>query len=224
MLATIPEIQPAILAISSFAERHASDFSSDQQQTLLEVRRRLRRLEVLATELIEINNRLWSLSGLEVDFDPETETINMSFGGETRSLKINRADPNVPVKVDGQTSSSAYHAGAAGVLNEEEASLRLVLEEKLEGYYQSAHRVIKLLGTLPPFAKLRCLPITLVRNKLIEHPETGALYSFGFGSSGPRVKPMKRDSPSYNDEGLVPNTRAFVDAIVSACAKHPNKR
>jgi hypothetical protein len=59
--------------------------------------------------------------------------------------------------------------------------------------------------------------VTQVRNNLVEHPNRGAFYSFGYGSTGPRVKPMHQGKQVWNDEGLVPNTRQFVDAIVSAC-------
>jgi hypothetical protein len=54
-----------------------------------------------------------------------------------------------------------------------------------------------------------------VRNNLIEHPDKQQLfYSFGFGSTGPRAMPIHKGEPEWNDDGLVPNTIAFVAAIV----------
>jgi hypothetical protein len=161
--------------------------------------------------------RMWAKQGFKVDFDPATDTIVFSMGGTEQRLKLNRANPNVPIEMTGLSAISAYHAGTSQPSDEEEQRLRLELEEKLESYYQSAHRVLKLFVRVPDLAKIGCIAISRVRNELIEHTDEGALYSFGVGSSGPRVKPMHRDTPKFNDEGLVPNTRALVDAVVVGC-------
>lgn len=217
MVAETPTLTPAITAVREYSAAHMDELSPQQAQTLLEVERRLERLEVQAAELIEINNRLWAREGFGVSFDPESDTIIVSFGDHEQRLKLNRADPDVPMSMRLLSATSAYHAGMPPHSDEEEQVLRIELEEKLESYYQSAHRVLKLFGTIPALSKIRCLPITRVRNNLIEHPDTGALYSFGVGSTGPRVKPLYRGNHSFNDEGLVPNTREFVEAIASGC-------
>jgi hypothetical protein len=55
----------------------------------------------------------------------------------------------------------------------------------------------------------------MVRNKLIEHPPIGSLYSFGTSSTaGPRVKPMKKGSDEWNDNGLIPNTSEMIELII----------
>lgn len=218
MNAETPTLAPAIEAISSFSGEHRAGLSPEDAQILLEVQRRLERLEGQVAELVAINNRLWAKQGLKVDFDPATDTITFSVGGVEQHLKLNRADPNVPIQMKGLTSGTAYHAGSSQPADEEERILKLELEEKLESYYQSAHRVLKLLGRVSCLPKIRCAAISRVRNELIEHTDDGALYSFGVGSTGPRVKPMHRGTPKFNDEGLVQNTRAFVDAIVAGCA------
>jgi len=218
MIAEVPTLVPAIQAVAGYAERHQGDLSPEDAQILLEITRRLERLGAEAVELIDINNRMWAKKGFKVDFDPSTDTVIVSVGGVEQRLKLKRADPNVPIQMRGLTAGSGYHAGTSQPSDEEEQRLRLELEEKLESYYQSAHRVLKLFGSVPGLAKIRCVEISRVRNELIEHPDDGALYSFGVGSTGPRVKPMHRGAPKFNDEGLVPNTRAFVDAIVAGCA------
>jgi hypothetical protein len=219
MIAETPTLVPAIQAVADYAERHQGDLSPEHAQIFLEIRRRLERLGTQAAELIDINNRMWDKQGMKVDFDPSTDTMILSVGGvEQRRLKLKRADPNVAIQMVGSTAASGYHAGTSQPADEEEQRLRLELEEKLESYYQSAHRVLKLFGRVPGLAKVRCVAISRVRNELIEHADDGALYSFGAGSTGPRVKPMHRDAPQFNDEGLGPNTRAFVDAIVAGCA------
>lgn len=217
MVAEIPTLGPAIQAVSEYAERRHADLTPEHAQILLEIRRRLERLGAQAAELIDINNRMWAKQGFKVDFDPATDTIVFSVGGTEQRLKLNRADPNVPIQMTSLTAGSAYHAGTSQPSDEEEQRLRVELEEKLESYYQSAHRVLKLFGRVPGLAKIKCVAISRVRNELVEHPDDCALYSFGAGSTGPRMKPMHRSTPKFNDEGLVPNTRAFVDAIVAGC-------
>jgi hypothetical protein len=208
---------PAIQAVSQYAEKHHSSLTPEHAEILLEIRRRLERLGAQATELMDINNRMWAKQEIKFDFDSATDMIVISVGDTKRRLKLNRADPNVPIQVRSLTAGSAYHAGTPGPSDEEEQRLRVELEAKLESYYQSAHRVLKLFGRIPALSKVKCVAISRVRNELIEHPDDGAPYSFGAGSSGPRVKPMHRGTPKFNDDGLVPNTRAFVDAIVAGC-------
>lgn len=218
MIAETPTLMPAIQAVTEYAKRHQGELSLEHAQILLEIRRRFERLAAQAAGLIDINNRMCVKQGFKVDFDPSTDTIIVSIGDVEQRLTLKRADPNVPIQMKGLTAGSGYHAGTSEPSDEEEQRLRLELEEKLESYYQSAHRVLKLFGRVPGLAKVRGVAISRVRNELIEHPNDGALYSFGAGSTGPRVKPMHRGAPKFNDEGLVPNTQAFVDAIVTGCA------
>ena len=136
-----------------------------------------------------------------------------------------RRPQHVPIQMKALTAGSAYHATMSQPSDEEEQRLRVELEEKVESYYQSAHRVLKLFGRIPDLAKIKCVAISRVRNELIEHPSDGALYSFGTGSTGPRVKPLHLGNLKFNDEGLVPTTQAFVDAIVRGCTSDaPDKQ
>jgi len=198
--------------------RHRATLTADDIQILLEIQRRLNRLEKQAQELIDINNRMWSKRGIEMRFDETDESLVVSIGGEEQRIKFHRADPKVPVKVGASMGTSAYHAAASDAADEEERALRIELEEKIEGYYQSAHRILKLFGRTPGLTQIKCVAITRVRNNLIEHPKDGALYSFGVGTTGPRVKPMYQGAQEFNDDGLVPNTIELVAAIVSGCS------
>lgn len=184
-----PSLEPAIEAIKSYASADAPNHSPQTKETLREVVRRLERLSVLADELMVINNKLWASKGLNFSFDPSTGELVMSVGDAKQSIFLNRANPDVPISINSFTGLSAYNAGAADEVTPEDSNLRLELEAKLEGFYQSAHRVLRLLGTIPFLPKIKCMAITRVRNNLIEHPDDGALYSFGVGTSGPRVKP-----------------------------------
>jgi hypothetical protein len=211
-----PSLKPAIDAVEDFAASQGSQLGPKAQETLREVSRRLTRLSVLATELVEINNRLMANEGLSVDFDPATNTLVLRGAGIEQRFQLRRANPDVPITMRPLTEGGAYRAGSA---EDGDSDLRLELESKIEGFYQSAHRVLKLLGSIPELSKISCMPITRVRNNLIEHPDDGALYSFGFGSTGPRVKPMHEGDSRWNDDGLIPNTVAFVSAIVAGFSK-----
>lgn len=215
----IPTFKPALDAIVDFTESNSPKLTPSQNQTLLEVKRRLERLEVQVSTLMTINEKLILKEGFKTDFDPSTDTMTVSFGGQEMKVKLRRADPNIPIKMRDLTRGSAYHAGNDDSVDEEEKKLRIELETELESYYQSAHKVLKLLGTIPGLSKIRSVPITRVRNNLIEHTPNGATYTFGVGSTGPRVKPMYQGELVFNDEGLLPNTQEFINSIVAGCKK-----
>jgi hypothetical protein len=218
MIAATPDLTPASRAIAAYHERLKVSLTADQIQILIEIQRRLNRLGIQAAELVDINNRMWVRRGFEFRFDSSTESLVFSMGDNERRIKFERRDPNVPVRKGASTAGSGYHAGDSELVDEEEKMLRIELEEKIEGYYQSAHRILKLFGRIPGLSRIKCISITRVRNNLIEHPKDGALYSFGVGTTGPRVKPMFQGTQEFNDEGLVPNTLEFVAAIVKGCA------
>jgi hypothetical protein len=72
---------------------------------------------------------------------------------------------------------------------------------------------------LPSLQNFKCKEIVIVRNKLIERADHGDVYSFGFGSAGPKVRPMVHSGRTWTDSGLVRNTEAFIDALQSAFSK-----
>ena len=213
-----PSLQPAIDAIQDFMNKQA--LSEEAQEALREVMRRLERLSIEVKELIDINNRLLTASDMAIktEFDASTDTLVVRAGGAELKIQLRRDDSNLPIKPNTLTEGEGYPAGAGEEIPLEEAQLRHELETKLEAFYYSAHRVLKLFGRTPALPKIKCMAITQVRNNLIEHPKDGTSYTFGTGSTGPRVKPMHKGDPAWNDEGLVPNTRDFVDAIVTGLA------
>jgi hypothetical protein len=212
-----PDLTAAIEAVSRHASKRAPTATETEKATLEEVSRRLQRLGVLAAELIVINDAIWASGQSNISFDSDTDTLIFSVEGIEQRLTLKRADPNVPITVRTLDSGAGYSASTSVALDQE--ALRFALEEKLESYYHSAHRVLKLLGTLPEFVGVRCEAVTRVRNNLVEHPPEGSTYSFGYGSAGPRVKPSRRTALQWVDEGLLSNTSALVNAIVKACKK-----
>jgi hypothetical protein len=213
MHAQAPSFDKAINQLDQLmAEMATTGLAASDMETLKEARRRLERLAVDAGHLVALNNELVDAEGIKVHFDPDSDTITYKFGDSTMAVRLQRKDPAVPLQVNLLTSGGGYDAGQP----QENAHVRRQLETGLEAYYDSAHRVLKLLATIQGLRGLWCREVTIVRNKLIEHPVAGSIYSFGFGDTGPRVKPATRGPAAWNDEGLVPNTRAFVEVIAQA--------
>jgi len=217
-----PSIAAAALAVSNYGKVREKALSTGEVEAIREISRRLERLAAQFDDLMALNDKFMALQGFSVDFDPATDTVIFKVGDVERRVQLKRADPSVPIQMRRLTEGGAYLAGSEAA-TADEPQLRLELEAKLESFYQSAHRILKLFGTIPELSRIRCAPITRVRNNLIEHPPAEQFYSFGFGSTGPRVKPMHRGTPAWNDEGLIPNTGAFVSAIVDGIATAGSK-
>lgn len=197
--------------------RDTTELSADQTAALSEIIRRLERLESRFAELMAINSKLSALKLPEFKFDPETDTLSLSIGGkEAGKLQLNRADPNTPIRLENTAAVHAYVPEGDTSDSDEDEAMKGLMEDLLEHYYSSAFRVVRIVKTLPGLKKFRCMEITIVRNKLLEHVEQGELYSFGFGTEGPRVKPMARGRPDWVDHGLIGNTRAFDEALADA--------
>jgi hypothetical protein len=199
-----------------FIGRMSGEFSQEQKEAANELKRRIRRLENDYNRLIHINSLLCEAKLPKIHFDETTGTMTVTNKGKTQSIKLNRADPNIPVKIKGSTAIGAYTASDSNKTQEPEEidELKMLMEQLLEHYYNNAFRITKLTQALTGKRKYHCPEITIVRNKLVEHPEAGSLYSFGFGSNGPVVKPMHRGPNTWNDNGLIPNTAALVASLI----------
>ncbi len=210
MLAQIPQ----------WVSVRGSHLSSVNQDTLAEIVRRLERLDSTLRRLVEINAELCATAALQVSYDPESETLSAQMGNAVSSVKLNRANPDVPIKFGPTSSLAAYRSGSS-IKNESARTieLKVALEGDLEQYYYNAHRVLKLAQSLPGCRNLKCKEIVVVRNKLIEHSDHGEIYSFGFGTAGPVVRPFARPGRGWNDSGLLPNTEAFIAALCRSFAR-----
>jgi hypothetical protein len=220
---TITGQQPyaaALAAIQRFRQRIAP--TGEQERRLAEISRRLLRLSVNFHRLMDINRKLTEQHFSEVHFDAETDMLEFSAGGRTRRLKLKRENPDRPIRFGGSINMGIFGAGADKSGSKEGLSLRVELEERLESYYQNAHQVQKLVtDVLKPKRKnkFECRPITMVRNRLIEHPrpEDQLVYSFGYGTFGPVVRPTaKSGEREWVDSGLASNTAVFDKALATA--------
>jgi len=188
------------------------------KETLDEVLRRLQRLNSQCGELIKLNNRLIEQRAPQIRFDPDTDTLTYRMGELEEKVRLNRADPKIPIGMGTVTVAGAYKpettVGQARCADVDE----LAFEGLLEDYYHNAHRMLKLVKLLPGFKNFQCREITMVRNKLVEHSKQGEVYSFGWGSSGPVVRPLHQQDREWIDRGLVPNSEALLGKLAEAFA------
>jgi hypothetical protein len=207
---------PVLEALTAWNDVHSDRLSPNDIDTLREIERRIQRLQPALERLLQINAQLITDASPKVHLDQETDTISIQVGDQVHSLKLNRANPDTPVSLRSIATTGAYRAG--GVRSNDTATishLKSELEGALEQYYYNAHRVLKLIQQLPGLRNFKCKEIIIVRNKLVEHADHGDIYSFGFGSAGPVVRPMVRPGRVWTDQGLLRNTEAFVNALLA---------
>lgn len=163
-----------------------------------------------------MNNTLVDQRTPQIQFDPETGTVTYRMGELEQSVRLNRANPEIPITMGTVTVAGAYRPETI-VDHEQSADVEeLAFEGLLEDYYHNAHRILKLVKSLPGFKNFECREIRIVRNQLVEHPKKGEVYSFGWGSSGPVVRPLHQQDREWVDRGLVPNTEALLGKLVEA--------
>ncbi len=215
-LAQSPDIRSAYKAVVRYIERMGDQLSAEQQEAANELKRRLKRLENDSNRIVKINNALLDAESPKIRFDDSTGTITFDFKGASQSLKLKRADPEIPVKIDQSSTMGAYVAGRSENDSDQSDELKMIMEQMLEGFYNNAFRITKLVQVIINKRKYDCREITIVRNKLVEHPDTGTIYSFGYSSNGPVVKPIHRGKKTWTDAGLVPNTNALAYSLMAA--------
>lgn len=216
-----PDVRPAYKAAVAYVERCVNAMTPAQVDTASELKQRIRRLENDCYQLVRMNNQLVDAESWQMRFDEESGTMTIAYRGGEMSYRLKRAKPDVPVKLRSHVSMNVYDASRDDRSTEQPdhvESLKMSMETRLEHYYENAFRITKLVQQLTGDAKDHCEEITMVRNHLIAHPKFPAtIYSFGFGSSGPVVKPVQRAGPrAWDDAGLVLNTRALVAWLIRA--------
>lgn len=168
---------------------------------------------------MELNDACLAAFHDPFDYDPETETFYGLVDGERKPLlKVNRADPNVPITVVGSQKMAAFvpRAVVPNPLSTGEGDeAQRKLGDELQAFYYAASKLWdrieqELLGKKGS----KFIGVKLVRNRLFEHAVRGEQNSFGVsGNVGPTVKPMRytksKDEAPY-DAGLLPNVEEFL--------------
>lgn len=203
--------------VIKYIDHNKQVFSVEQMDAAAELKRRLLSLENSFNRLTHINEELSTDAMPEMLFDPETGVMTQKFMGIEHSIKVERANPLVPVSIllEPVLLKSTYINELSDNEIESEVSERLKIEMEplIEQYYYNAFRVSKLIQILTGKSRYDCRVITIVRNNLIEHPKSETIYSFGFGLGGPFIKPVQRGVILWEDSGLVKNTEEFVSSL-----------
>jgi hypothetical protein len=217
-MADYPDFSSALKKISEYEQ--STQLSDGKKANLTDIKSRVQRLSAQVERLMTINNKMISAEGATLHFDSDTGRITFGWSGASVSFTINRADPNVPVKILGQTLSGGYDASKddpRGDANLEE--LRRRLEDEIEAFYAQAHRVQKRVQFFFKLKKCACKEIAIVRNHLLEHPINSVTNTFGYGTNGPILSLMMRGQSEFHDKGLLYNAKAFESFLVGVFEK-----
>jgi len=196
-----------------------SDFLKTHANSLDEL---ISRLEVLSRDfesLEGLNKKYLEIDPLrmEVSLDSDTGILTLKQGGiVVHSLKLNRANPDVPVQLAGKSDVSSFTPSTKEE-NDEFRSIKTNLAAELESFYYNASKTWDLIEkTLLGKKNSEFIGVKMVRNKLIEHTEHGDIFSFGASEEwGPSVKPtqLTNRKEKFHDKGLRVNTKELLEKI-----------
>jgi hypothetical protein len=139
-------------------------------------------------------------------------------GEEIDVLKINRANPDIPVTMAEIFSTRVFLPGSPAEDAKSYASEK-ALSSEVEAFYYGAFRFWKVIEQ-DVLKKGRAKPIgvLLVRNDLFEHAFKAKVYSFAATKQrGPVVKPIHQQKEGRDtfDVGLIPNAHEFLTKVLS---------
>ncbi len=191
-----------------YKERFFSSFTPLQKDLADELLNKLNDLDEVSMEIVELVSNLFSNKNLSPD---ENDIVNLG----PFKIKLKRADPNIPIKLDNATK--AYSRGTQGIFSVGEITKT---ERKLERitaeFYKLANRITHITENLPNLSSFKCKTIRIIRNKLIEHPEgkeSGITHdSFSYSKNeGPYIKGLRKGNQTqYMDQGFKKNSEEFI--------------
>jgi len=201
--------------LAKYGHTFAPSLSVEQNDLLAEMTTKLSDLDQVSREIVDLVSNLDALR--HPDSIPDGDGYDI-FNIMGQSLRLKRADPNVPIKR--VQSSVGYVRGAPA----DSISSPKIREGKLEratfSFYQLAHRVTHITEKLPRLTSFKCSSVRVVRNHLLEHPEgkaSGVTFdTFVYSKSdGPCVKGMRRGGQmQHRDEGFRKNSEKFVSNLM----------
>lgn len=189
------------------------------QNSFTELISRMEKIRAQYTNLMKLNAECIEMDPMKMDiqFDEESGVMSiMHMGKPMHSLKLNRANPEVPVKLASKSDISSFVPSND---NQEINAIRNQIAEELESFYFNASKLWDLIEkTILCKSKSAFIGVKMVRNKLIEHTEDGDIYSFGVSDEwGPTVKPsqLTNRKEKWHDKGLRVNTDELLNKIES---------
>ena len=210
----------AVLEKIKNIKKSGSDFSKLHANTLDELSERIEALDGNYFLLEDLNSQYLQLDPMrmETNFDAATDTMTITNkdGEVVFSLKLNRADPSVPIQLAGKSDISSFSPSTSEE-NIELVQLRRELGAGLESFYYNASKIWDLIEkSLLSKKGSEFINVKMVRNKLIEHTEHCDIFSFGASEEwGPSVKPTQLTSrkEKFYDKGLRVNTKELLQKI-----------
>lgn len=197
--------------LQSYTEKFSSSFTTQQKDLASEFINKLGDLEQISSDIVNVNSQLLDVPSLS----PSNEDVIEIMGFK---LKLKRADPNVPIQLDNATK--AYSRGnALSSVNPEIIDEERRLERLASEFYRVAHRVVHIAQKLPALTILKAKSIRIIRNQLIEHPESadGGITHDSFSYSkneGPYVKGLRvGDKTQFMDKGFKINNEEFLSEL-----------
>ena len=180
---------------------------------------RMEKIKTQYTSLMKLNAECIEKDPMKMDiqFNEKTGVMTVAHMGEIMSsIKLNRANSEVPVKLASKSDMSSFVPSND---NQEINAIRNQIAEELENFYFNASKLWDLIEkTILSKLKSDFIGVKMVRNKLIEHTEDGDIYSFGVSDEwGPTVKPsqLTKRKEKWHDKGLRVNTEELLNKIES---------
>lgn len=222
-----PDFSVIIDCFEAFVERRVPERPGAERHLVAEARDLLLQFDPLLQGIEDLNGTLTEEHERQMPQPAEILSLLMKQA-ETDSELANWLKKNPNPRVAGKASSVNIPLGQREPTEKEDPAID-ELRRLTEVFYRNSHRLLKVLVQLPGLSKLRCREISIVRNQLMEHPEGQGtpvtLPSFGYGSAGPRIKPIQASDQAgiHTDPGLFPNAKALYSALREAlCSdEHP---
>ncbi len=200
----------AVVLFGQYMERFSADLDRTEIELAAEMRKKLNTLHEISDEICLLVAKLFAAEALT----PSDDDIIVLGPFKIRLL---RAEPGVPIKLDNVTR--AYSGTAPAGSSGEQADMERRLERLAVEFYQVAHRITHITDALPGLKSFKCRGVRVVRNHLIEHPEGAASgvthESFAYSKDeGPYVKGMRKgDQLKHMDLGFKRNSDDFVGSL-----------
>lgn len=192
-------------------------FSEDQKNLADELSNKLKDLEGVSMEIVDTNSRLFIIENPSPNINDEIEFMGFK-------IKLQRADPNIPIMLDNATR--AYQKSFQNPFSGEEVKK---MENKLarlaSEFYIIANRIAHIAKKLPALESFKANTVRIIRSQLLEHPEgksSGVTYdTFSYSKNdGPCIKGFRVGARlEHMDKGFKNNNEEFLAEFENVVSK-----
>jgi hypothetical protein len=200
--------------LNIYSDKYNLKLTPTEKNLLTELKNKIVDIEDLDININTLISQCFANSLIKFD----AKTGMLSFGG--LNLKLKRANPKEDISLSGMSVAYTKDPNVkSALISKELGRLQRELERNTVQYYYAAHRIIKICDYLPGLKGFRCSEISIVRNKLIEHPEKEGgivLDTFSYDMhGGPFIKGMRASSQSnvFPSKGWRYDSQKFVEKL-----------